>query len=181
MRAKEVWKKMTKRLEVAAAPAPLEEYAQHFDELFGKSKKPRRISALCGRPLTAKAERHKTLTGLSNAEPVVGAQQPRAQRLQWFLSESDWDEREVQAERLRLLRQDAASAPTVQGLLVIDETGDRKDGHKTAYGEERALRSGLRKLSVPYVMALKPSHDGRASRGCRRHPARRGARGAMAE
>ncbi len=28
---------MTKRLEVAPAPAPLEEYAQHFDGLFGKS------------------------------------------------------------------------------------------------------------------------------------------------
>jgi SRSO17 transposase len=26
------------------------------------------------------------------------------------------------------------------------------------YGEDRTLRSGLRKLSVPYVMALKPSH-----------------------
>jgi SRSO17 transposase len=32
------------------------------------------------------------------------------------------------------------------------------------YGEDRGLRSGLRKLAVPYVMALKPSHDGRASR-----------------
>jgi hypothetical protein len=30
---------MTKRLEVQRAPAPLEEYAQHFDGLFGKSKK----------------------------------------------------------------------------------------------------------------------------------------------
>jgi hypothetical protein len=28
---------MTKRLEVAPAPAPLEEYAKHFDGLFGKS------------------------------------------------------------------------------------------------------------------------------------------------
>jgi hypothetical protein len=27
------------------------------------------------------------------------------------------------------------------------------------YGEDRALRRGLRKLLVPYVMALKPSHD----------------------
>ena len=26
------------------------------------------------------------------------------------------------------------------------------------YGEDRGLRGGLRKLSVPYVMALKPSH-----------------------
>jgi hypothetical protein len=33
MRAKEAWKKMTKRIEVAPAPEPLEEYAQHFDGL----------------------------------------------------------------------------------------------------------------------------------------------------
>jgi SRSO17 transposase len=73
------------------------------------------------------------LTGLSNTEPVVGAQLPRAQRLQWFLCESDWSQREVQAERLRLLRQDAATAPTAQGVLVIDETGVSLDGHKTAH------------------------------------------------
>lgn len=28
---------MTKRIEIAQAPAPLETYAQHFDPLFGKS------------------------------------------------------------------------------------------------------------------------------------------------
>ena len=37
MREKEAGKKMTKRLEVAPAPAPLEEYTKHFDGLFGKS------------------------------------------------------------------------------------------------------------------------------------------------
>ena len=79
------------------------------------------------------SERHKTLTGLVNTEPVVGAQFPRAQRLQWFLSESDWDERKVQAERLTLLRGDATTAPNARGVLVIDETGDRKDGHQTAH------------------------------------------------
>jgi hypothetical protein len=33
MRAEEGEKKMTKRIEVARAPAPLEEYIQHFDPL----------------------------------------------------------------------------------------------------------------------------------------------------
>jgi SRSO17 transposase len=64
---------------------------------------------------------------------VVGAQQPRAQKLQWFLSESNWDERAVQAERLKLLCEEPASAPNATGVVVIDETGDRKDGHKTAH------------------------------------------------
>src|SRR5260370_3694682 len=187
-----------------------------------------------------RAARHKTLTGLTNTEPIVGAHLPRAQKLQWFLSESDWDERKVQAERLALLREDAITAPNARGVLVIDETGDRKDGHKTAhigrqylgnlgkidhgvvsvsslwadaqvyyplevepytpeshfakgrndpafrtklkialqlvqraveegwpframvadnfYGEDRGLNSAVRTLSLPYVMALKPSH-----------------------
>src|SRR5215471_1512509 len=74
-----------------------------------------------------------TLTGLVNTEPGVGAQLPRAQKLQWFLSESNWEERKVQAERLSLLREDPSTAPTSDGVLVIDETGDRKDGHHTAH------------------------------------------------
>ena len=146
----------------------------------------------------------------------------------------------MEAKRLSLLQEDPSTAPTARGVLVIDETGDRKDGHQTAhvsrqylanlgkidngvvsvsslwadervyypvdvepstpavyftkgkndpqfrtklkialqvveralaegipfravvadsfYGEDRTLRGGLRKLKVPYVMALKPSH-----------------------
>jgi SRSO17 transposase len=64
---------------------------------------------------------------------VVGAQLPRAQKLQWFLSESNWAERQIQAGRLQLLRENPATAPNGQGALVIDETGDRKDGHHTAH------------------------------------------------
>jgi SRSO17 transposase len=129
---------MTKRLEVAPAPAPLEEYAKHFDGLFGKSNQREGFRRYV-EGLLLPSERHKTLTGLSNTEPVVGAQLARAQRLQWFLSESDWQERAVQAERLRLLRQDPATAPTAQGVLVIDESGDRKDGHKTAHVSRQYL------------------------------------------
>ena len=92
-----------------------------------------RNSAASLQGLLLPSERHKTLTGLVNTEPVVGAQLPRAQRLQWFLSESSWDERAVQRERLKLLRDDPATAPNTDGVLVIDETGDRKDGHQTAH------------------------------------------------
>ena len=146
----------------------------------------------------------------------------------------------MQAKRLGLLREDPSTAPNERGVLVIDETGDRKDGHHTAhvsrqylanlgkidngvvsvsslwadegvyypidvepytpavyfakgkndpqfrtklkiavqlveravqeaipfravvadsfYGEDRGVREGLRRLCVPYVLALKPSH-----------------------
>lgn len=230
---------MTKRKEVTPAPDPLEAYVKHFDPMLSRSNQREGFRRYV-EGLLLPSERHKTLTGLVNTEPVVGAQLPRVQKLQWFLSESEWDERKIEAERLTLLREDATTAPNAQGVLVIDETGDRKDGHQTAhvgrqylgnvgkidngvvsvsslwadsqvyyplsiepytpesyfakgrndpgfrtklkialhlveqaveqgwpfravvadnfYGEDRSLKSGLRNLGVPYVMALKPSH-----------------------
>jgi SRSO17 transposase len=123
---------MTKRIDIAPAPEPLEAYARHFDDLLGKSNQREGFRRYL-EGLLLPSERQKTLTGLVNTEPVVGAQLPRAQKLQWFLSESDWDERQVQTQRLTLLREDPTTAPTADGVLVIDETGDRKDGHHTAH------------------------------------------------
>jgi hypothetical protein len=123
---------MTKRIEIAQAPMPLEIYTKHFDPLFGKSNQRDGFRHYL-EGLLLPSERNKTLTGLVNTEPLVGAHLPRAQKLQWFLSESNWDERQIQAERLQLLRDNPATAPNAQGALVIDETGDRKDGHKTAH------------------------------------------------
>jgi SRSO17 transposase len=113
-------------------PAPLETYCAQFDALF--SRAPQRIAFrqyLAG--LLLPAERNKTLTALANTEPVVGAQAPAAQRLQWFLSESTWDGAAITARRLDLLRADPATAPHADGVLIIDETGDRKDGNQTAH------------------------------------------------
>src|SRR5258708_1767599 len=132
MRAEEAEKQMTKRIEVAEAPAPLEAYVKHFDTLFGKSNQRDGFRRYV-EGLLLPSERHKTLTGLMNTEPVVGAQLPRAQALQWFLSEADWDDRKMQASRLQLLRAHPTTTPTSNAVLCIDETGDRKDGHKTAH------------------------------------------------
>jgi len=123
---------MTKRIAIIPAPEPLEAYARHFDDLFSKSNQREGFRRYL-EGLLLPTERHKTLTGLTNTEPLVGAQLSRAQRLQWFLSESTWDERQVQARRLGLLRNDPSMAPNERGVLVIDETGDRKDGHQTAH------------------------------------------------
>lgn len=123
---------MTKRREITPAPEPLEIYSKQFDELFDKSNQREEFRRYL-EGLLLPTERHKTLTGLINTEPLVGAQLPRAQKLQWFLSESTWDERKIGARRLHLLQEDPSTAPNGQGVLVIDETGDRKDGHKTAH------------------------------------------------
>jgi hypothetical protein len=55
------------------------------------------------------------------------------QRLQFFISESRWDPDQVNARRLELLLADPATAPHGGGVLVIDDSGDRKDGVKTAH------------------------------------------------
>ena len=79
------------------------------------------------------AERNKTLSALANTEPVVVAQRKEAQSLQWFLLESSWEPKEVNARRSELVRQAPRMAPTEDGVLVIDEYGDRKWGKKTAH------------------------------------------------
>jgi SRSO17 transposase len=103
-----------------------------FDPLFSKlNQRAAFRQYLAG--LLLPTERNKTLTALANTEPVVGAQHPRAQQLQWFLSESTWDAQAVNTRRLELVRASARTAPTAAGVLVIDETGDRKAGTKTAH------------------------------------------------
>ncbi len=61
------------------------------------------------------------------------------QRLQFFLSESRWDPERVNDRRLELLRADPATAPHDAGVLVIDDSGDRKDGSKTAHAGRQWL------------------------------------------
>jgi hypothetical protein len=64
----------------------------------------------------------------------VGAQRKEAQSLQWFLSESRWDPKDINERRLELLlKEQSATAPDEKGVLVIDEHGDRKWGKKTAH------------------------------------------------
>jgi hypothetical protein len=123
---------MTQRLPVPPAPGPLEAYCQQFDPLFAQRNQRDSFRRYL-EGLLLPAERNKTLTALANTEPVVGAQHPRAQSLQWFLSESTWDPAAVNAQRVATLCADPATAPTERGVLVIDEHGDRKWGNKTAH------------------------------------------------
>jgi SRSO17 transposase len=131
---------MTKRQAAAPAPGPLEIYAQEFDPLFGKLNQ-REAFRRYLEGLLLPAERNKTLTALANAEPIVGAQAAAVQALQWFLSESPWDAQALNRRRVNLLRAEPATAPDAAGVLVIDETGDRKWGTKTAHVGRQYLGS----------------------------------------
>ena len=149
-------------------PEPLEAYAAQFDDLFTRaSQRTAFRHYLAG--LLLPAERNKTLTALANVEPVVGAQAPAAQRLQWFLGESTWDAAAITARRQEVLRADPATAPHPGGVLILDETGDRKDGSKTAHvgrqylGNRGKIENGVVSVSsiwaddgVYYPLAVEP-------------------------
>ena len=123
---------MTRRVPCPAAPGPLEDYAARFDDLFHSLAQRRGFREYLG-GLLAPRDRNKTLTALAGAEPVAGAGHRAVQRLQFFLSESRWDPERVNARRLELLAADPGTAPHGSGVLVIDGSGDRKDGTKTAH------------------------------------------------
>ena len=112
-------------------PRSLEEYAAQVDDRLGPLAQRRGLREYL-QGLLLPRDRHKTLTGLVGTEPVVGAQAPAVQRLQFFLSESPRDAEAVNRRRLELVVADPATAPHEDGVLVIDDGGDRQAGTKTA-------------------------------------------------
>jgi SRSO17 transposase len=145
---------MSRRLPVASSPGPLEDYAVRFDDLF-RARAQREGFRRYLEGLLLPAERNKTLTALANTEPVVGAQRKEAQCLQWFLSESGWDQQEVNGRRLDLLFEDSATAPNGEGVLVIDEHGDRKWGKHTAHvGKQWLANMGKTENGVVSVSSV---------------------------
>jgi SRSO17 transposase len=131
---------MTKRLACPPAPGPLEEFAVQFDPLFARLEQRRSFRAyLAG--LLLPRDRNKTLTALAGAEPVVGAQHKAVQGLQWFLSEASWHAEQVNRCRIQLLVDDPATRPYDHGVLVVDDSGDRKAGRHTAHVARQWLGS----------------------------------------
>lgn len=145
---------MTKRLPVSPAPGPLEDYCTRFDDLF-RARAGREGFRRYLEGLLLPAERNKTLTALANTEPVAGAQRKEAQSLQWFLSESGWDPKEVNERRLELMLKESATTPDEKGVLVIDEHGDRKWGKHTAHvGRQWLANIGKTDSGVVSVSSL---------------------------
>jgi len=71
------------------------------------------------------------------------------------LSESVWDPDRVNDRRLELLRADPATAPRGGGVLVIDDSGDRKDGTATAHvGRQYLGRYGKTDNGIVTVTTL---------------------------
>jgi SRSO17 transposase len=131
---------MTARLTVAPAPGPLEEFADEFDPLFSTFAQRRGFRDYL-QGLLLPRDRNKTLTALAGAEPITQAQEASVQRLQFFLSESTWKTERITQRRLELFLSHPATQPHDRGVLVIDETGIRKDGQQTDHVGRQYLGS----------------------------------------
>jgi len=118
----------------------LEAYAACFDAAFRRLAQRQAFRAYLAGLLTPR-DRNKTLTALAGAEPVAQAQVPAVQRLQFFLSEAAWEADAVTAQRIALLVADPLTAPHAAGVLVLDDTGDKKDGTATAHVGRQYLSS----------------------------------------
>jgi SRSO17 transposase len=128
----------------AAVPLPLEQSTRAFDELFQTHLQThlqrRRLREYLAGVLLPR-DRNKTLTALGGAEPITPAQAAPVQQVQYFLTESDWEAEAVTSRRIAVLRADPLRTPHADGALVIDETGDRKDGTPTAHVGDQDLGS----------------------------------------
>src|SRR3954453_12659511 len=131
---------MSQRLACPPAPGPLEDFAATFDPLFGTLAQRRSFREYL-QGLLLPRERNKTLTALVGTEPVVGAQAAPGQPLQWCRSVSSGDVAAMNAQRLAVLFGTPATRPQAQGVLVLDDTGDRKAGTQTAHVARQYLGS----------------------------------------
>src|SRR5262249_8244433 len=174
---------VTQRLACPPAPGPLGEYAARLDDLFETLAQRRSFRAYL-QGLLLPRERNKTLTAPAGAAPIVGAQHPEVQRLQLFLSESPWDPEGINARRLALLLADAPTQPRGEGVLVIDETGDRGDGTRTAHvarqylGSRGKIENGIVAVTslwaderIYYPLHLRPYTPGERLAGGKQDPA----------
>jgi SRSO17 transposase len=150
---------MTKRLPADPAPGPLEDYAAHFDGLLATLAQRRAFRRYLQGLLLLSAERNKTLTALANTEPVVLGHNARKHRdcngfFPKFLSESSWNPEELNRHRMDLMLEDPKRAPKGSGVLVIDETGDRKDGKATAHVGNKQYLGGIGKIDNGVVVSV---------------------------
>ncbi|ABW12691.1 FOG: Transposase-like protein [Parafrankia sp. EAN1pec] len=113
----------TPRKPTAPTAEAIDRFCGHFDDLFGRlAERTALRQYLIG--LLLPRERNKTLTEL--AAVVPGADR---QRLHHFLHDAPWDPDALGARRVDLWRRHPELGPHGNGVLIIDETGDRKRGH----------------------------------------------------
>lgn len=126
---------MTSRRPSNATASGIEEYASQFDNQFNRlSQRESFRHYLTG--LLLPLETNKHLHGL--AEAVPGAD---VEALQHFLVDAPWSMQALNAKRLELLQRQEQTRWHGRGVLIIDETGDRKKGSHSDFVAAQYLGS----------------------------------------
>jgi SRSO17 transposase len=102
----------------------IDQFCAQFDDLFGRWEERQALRQyLIG--LLLPREHNKTLVEL--AALVPGAER---QALHHFVHDAPWDGEALNRRRLQIWQAHPFLGPHPQGVLIVDETGDPKRGHR---------------------------------------------------
>ena len=138
---------MTKRIEITPAPEPLEAYARHFDDLLGKSNQREGFRRYPGRVCSCRANDTSDFPDWSIPSRWWEPSLHGRNNGNGFSRNPPGRSARCKPSGSRGSREDPATAPSTDGVLVIDETGDRKDGHHTAH-------VGRQYLAKPFARSI---------------------------
>jgi hypothetical protein len=111
----------------------IDAFCAQFDDLF--CRRAERLALrhyLIG--LLLPREHNKTLTVLATLVPGT-----TRQRLHHFLHDAPWDLAALNRRRLALWQAHPTLGPHAQGVLIVDETGDRKRGHRIPFAAQQYI------------------------------------------
>jgi hypothetical protein len=111
----------------------IDQFCAPFDNLFGRYEERQALRQyLIG--LLLPREHNKTLVELASIVP--GA---RRQALHHFLHDAPWDAEALNQRRLQLWQAHPFLGPHAAGVLIVDETGDPKRGHRIELAAQQYL------------------------------------------
>ena len=136
----------------AAMPPCFERWCSHFDDLLGYQARKQNFRHYIG-GLLGEIER-KNLTQMS--KNTVGTSY---ERLHNFITESPWDEEQINERRLKVMERCRQTKPGKNFTLIIDDSGHRKSGVLTD-GIGRQYIGEIGKTDNGIVMVTSHLYDG---------------------
>jgi SRSO17 transposase len=123
----------TPRKPTAATTEAIDQFCAAFDDLFGRYEE--RLAFrhyLIG--LLLPREQNKTVVELAALVPGADRQQ-----LHHFMHDAPWDADALNRRRLERWQAHPVLGPHAQGVLIVDETGDPKRGHRIVLAAQQYL------------------------------------------
>jgi SRSO17 transposase len=123
----------TPRKPTRATTDAIDQFCARFDDLLNRRAARQAFRHyLIG--LLLPREHNKTMTVLASLVPGSERQQ-----LHHFLHDAPWDAAALNARRLQLWQEHPTLRPHGRGVLIVDETGDRKRGHGIPFAAQQYI------------------------------------------